>query len=113
MFARIDNMYLHLGMKLEASQEFGCDKEILTCTLLASNVDHALMHHAFIARVHTLVDLVDDTERRLGEILESHKVENGGDGALATGLAVRVENAEGLVFTVGVCKLDVLVGKMD
>lgn len=103
MFSRIDDMNLHLGMEFEAIQELWGDKEILACTLLAGNVYHALMHHSFIAWIHTLIDLVDNAERRLGEILESHKVENGRDGALATGLAVRIENTEGLVFTVGMC----------
>lgn len=103
MFSRIDDMNLHLGMKLETSQELWGDKEILACTLLAGNVYHALMHHSFIARIHTLIDLVNDTERRLGEILESHEVENGGDSALATGLTVGIKDTEGLVFTVGVC----------
>lgn len=103
MFSRIDDMNLHLGMEFEASQELRSDKEILACTLLAGNVYHAFMHHSFIARIHTLIDLVDNAERRLGEILESHKIENGGDSTFATRLAVGIENTEGLVFTVGIC----------
>lgn len=69
MLSRIDDMDLHLGMELEASQELWCNKEILACAFLARNVYHALMYHAFVARVHTLIDFVDDAEGRLGEIL--------------------------------------------
>ena len=48
------------------------------------------MHKTFVARIHALVDLVDDAEGGAGEGLEGHEVEDCGDGALAAGLAVRV-----------------------
>lgn len=100
MLARINNVDFHLGVELEASQKLWCDKEILTCAFLARNVDHAFMYHALIPRVHTLIDFVNDTEGRLGEILQGHQVEDRGDGTFATRLTMRVENTERLVFTV-------------
>lgn len=75
----------------------------------AGNLHHALMHHALVARVHALVDLVDDTEGRLGHGLQGHEVENGGDGSLATGLPVGVELLQLLVFPV----TKVSVGRQD
>ena len=49
------------------------------------------MYKSFVTGVHTLVDFIDDAEGRRGERLEGHEVEYGGDSALATRLAVRVE----------------------
>ena len=69
VLARVDDVDFHLGVELEACQELGCNEEVLTCALLAGNVHHALMDHAFIARVHALVDLVDDAEGGLGKVL--------------------------------------------
>lgn len=57
------------------------------------------MHEPLIARIHTLVDFVDDAEGRAREGLEGHEVEDRGDGALAAGLAVGVEDGEGFVFS--------------
>jgi hypothetical protein len=81
MFTRVDDMDLHFGVELEARQQLGRNEEVLTCTLLARNVHHALVHHAFVTRVH-------DAEWRLGEVLQGHEVKDGGNGTLATGLAV-------------------------
>lgn len=69
MLTRVDDMNFHFRVELEACQELGCNEEVLTCALLAGNVYHALMHHAFIARVHALVDLVDNAEGGLGKVL--------------------------------------------
>ena len=58
------------------------------------------MHETFVAGIHALVDFVDHAERAAGEGLEGHEVEDGGDGAFAAGLAVRVEEGEGFGFSV-------------
>lgn len=52
----------------------------------------------FVARVHTLVDLVDQSERRTRETLQSHEVEDSGDSALATRLTVIVEDRQRFRF---------------
>lgn len=57
------------------------------------------MDEALITGVHTLVNFVDDAEGRAGEGLEGHEVEDCGDGAFASGLAVGVEDGEGFVFS--------------
>jgi hypothetical protein len=46
----------------------------------------------FVARVHALVDLIDQSERRARQTLQRHKVEDGGDGTLAARLPMVVEN---------------------
>jgi hypothetical protein len=46
------------------------------------------VHHAFVTRVHALVDFIDDAEWRLGKVLQGHEIKDRGNGALATGLAV-------------------------
>lgn len=99
MLAARDAMDLHLGMELEVVEEFGRDEEVLAGVLLARNVDHAFVHHALVARVHALVDFVDDAERGPREVLERHEVEDGRHGALAARLPVRVEDGKGFVFT--------------
>jgi hypothetical protein len=53
----------------------------------------------FVARVHALVDLIDQSEGRACQTLQGHKVEDRGDGALATGLTVVVEDGERFGFT--------------
>jgi len=58
----VDDMHLHLLVVLETRQKFGGDEEVLTRVLLACNVHHALVYHAFVAGIHTLVDFVDDAE---------------------------------------------------
>lgn len=68
--------------------------------LAAGNLDHAFVDHALVAGVHALVDLVDDAEGGLGHGLEGHEEEDGGDGALAAGLAMSVELLEGFVFSI-------------
>lgn len=58
--------------------------------LPARNTNHTFVHQSFVARIHSLVDLVDDAEGGFGQGLEGHEVEDCGDGAFAAGLAVRV-----------------------
>jgi hypothetical protein len=53
----------------------------------------------FVARVHALVDLIDQSERRARQTLQRHKVEDGGDGTLAARLPMVVENRERFRFT--------------
>lgn len=65
---------------------------------LAGDVNHAGVDHALVARVHALVDLVDDAERRTCEGLQRHEVEDCGHSPLAAGLPVRVQNGEGFRF---------------
>ncbi len=98
MFAAIDDVNLHLGMELQARQKLRCDEEILTCALLAGDVDHTLVHHALVAWIHTLIDLIDNPEWCLRKVLEGHEVEDCRDGALTARLAVRVEDGHGLAF---------------
>lgn len=65
MFATGDAQDAHLGVVPQASQQLGRDEEVLACVLAAGNLDHALVDHAFVARIHALVNFVDDTERGL------------------------------------------------
>lgn len=95
-----DAKHPHLGIVPQTRKQLGRDEEILTRVLAAGNFDHALVDHALVAGVHALIDLVDDAKRGLGHGLEGHEEENGGDGALATGLAMGVELLEGFVFSI-------------
>lgn len=52
----------HLGIVAQACKQLGGDEEVLAGVLPAGNLNHALVDHAFVARVHTLVDLVDHAE---------------------------------------------------
>jgi hypothetical protein len=95
-----DAKHPHLGIVPQACEQLGRDEEVLARVLATSNFDHTFVDHAFVAGVHALVDLVDDTEGRLGHGLEGHEEEYGGDGAFATGLAMSIELLEGLVFSI-------------
>lgn len=66
--------------------------------LPTGNLDHSFMDHAFVSRVHALVDLVDDAEGGLSHGLEGHEVEDCRNGTFAAGLAMGVELLQGLVF---------------
>ena len=83
-----DTMNLHLLMELQVIEQLRRDQEILACTLGTCNVHHALVNHALVAWVHTLIDLVHNTERRARKTLERHEVEDCRDGTFTTGLAV-------------------------
>ena len=122
MFATDDAQYPHTRFVDQSAKKLRCDQEVLTApasphlivafvvvgvgvgsggggvALGTGNIHQALMHHAFIARVHTLVDFVDDAEWRGGEGLERHEVEDGTNCSFATGLAVRVEEGEAFIF---------------
>ena len=58
-----------------------------------------IVYIPFVARVHALVDLVNQSERRAGQTLQGHEVEDCRDGTLATGLPVVVEDGERFGFT--------------
>ena len=53
---------LHPPIVPQASEQLRRDEEILRSVFLASNFHHTLMNHSFVARVHALIDLIDDTE---------------------------------------------------
>lgn len=99
MLTTRDAQDAHLRIVTQAREELGGDEEVLAGVLATGDLDHALVHHALVAGVHTLVDLVDDAEWRLGHGLESHEVEDGGDGAFAAGLTVGVQLLKSLIFT--------------
>ena len=90
----------HALVVAEAREQLGGDEEVLRRVLAAGDLDHALVHHALVARVHALVDLVDDAEGRLRHRLQRHQVEDGGHSALAARLPVLVELLECLVLSV-------------
>lgn len=77
-------MDFHLGMELQVIEQLRGNEEILARSFRTGNVDHAFVHHALVARVHTLVDLVDNTEWRAGKTLESHEVEDRRNGTFST-----------------------------
>ena len=62
ILSRSDTMHLHIRVILQIRQKLGRDEEILWRVFWASDIHHAWMHHTFVARVHSLVDLVDDAE---------------------------------------------------
>jgi hypothetical protein len=89
-------------MVLEVVEQFGRDEKILAGVFGASNVDHAGVdesvsrgsamvssknrmscYRPLVARVHALVNFVDNAERCSGQALQCHEVEYGGHGALA------------------------------
>lgn len=85
----------------QVRKQFGCDEEVLRCMFSACDFHHALVDHALVPRIHTLIDLVDHAERGLRHRLEGHEIEDGRDGAFAAGLTMLVEFLEGLVFSEG------------
>lgn len=100
MLAGGDAEDAHAGVVAQAGEELGGDEEVLGGVLAAGDLDHALVDHALVARVHALVDLVDDAERRLRHRLQRHQVEDRRDGPLPARLPVLVQLLEGLVFAV-------------
>lgn len=98
VLARGDAEDAHALVVAQAGEQLGRDEEVLRRVLAAGDLDHALVHHALVARVHALVDLVDDAERRLRHRLQRHQVEDGRHGALAARLAVLVQLLERLVL---------------
>ena len=83
-------MDLHVRMIFETIEQLRSDQEVLTCVLGASDVHHARVDEALVARIHPLVDLVDDSEWSTSQRLQSHQIEDGADGSLATRLSMRV-----------------------
>lgn len=67
----------HPLMIFQAWKELWRNQEVLAGVLTARDVHHALVDHSFVARIHTLIDLVDDSERCARKGLECHEVENG------------------------------------
>ncbi len=92
MLATGNAQHAHPTIIFEAVQQLGRDEEVLRSMFLAGDVDHAGVNHALVARVHALVDLVDDAEGGPRQGLQSHEVEDCRHGPLAAGLPVRVED---------------------
>lgn len=88
----------HLGIVPQPREELRRDEEVLGRVLTAGDFHHAFVDHALVAGVHALIDLVDDAERGLSHGLEGHEVEDGGDSALATRLAMGVELLKLFIF---------------
>lgn len=59
---------LHALVILEVRKQLRRDKEVLPALCAARHFDKGVMHSAFVARVHTLVDLVDEREGRSREL---------------------------------------------
>lgn len=93
----------HLGIIPQIRKQLRRDEEVLASMLATSNLHHALVDHAFVAGVHSLVDFVDDAEGRLGHGLEGHEEEDCGDGALAAGLAMGIELLKRFVLATHSC----------
>lgn len=91
--------HAHLGVVPQAGEELRSDEKVLARVFAARNLHHALVHHALVAGVHALVDLVDDAKGRLRERLQRHEEEDGGHGALAAGLAVGGELLESFALS--------------
>jgi hypothetical protein len=78
------------------------DEEVLACVLLASNLNHAFVNHPLVARVHALIDLIDNTERSSSHRLQGHEVENGRDGTFAARLTMCIELLQCFAFSGGI-----------
>lgn len=102
IFTTGDAQDSHAFIIPQTGQELGRDQEVLTRVFAAGDLNHALVDHTLVARVHALVDLVHDAERGLCHRLQRHEVEDSGYSTLATGLAVLVQLYECLVLT-GMC----------
>ena len=101
----------HALVVFEAREQLGSDEEVLAGVLSTGDLDHALVHHPLVAWIHSLVDLVNHSERCLGHGLEGHQVEYRRHGALPAGLAVLVQLLKGFVFPVGFVERE-LVGRV-
>lgn len=91
----------HLGVIAQTREELRGDEEVLARVFATCDLYHTLVNHAFVAGVHSLVDLVDDAERGLGHGLESHEEEDCRHGTFTARLAVRCELLKSLVLTAG------------
>ncbi len=100
VLARGDAEDAHALVVAQAGEQLGRDEEVLARVLAAGDLDHALVHHALVARVHALVDLVDDAERRLRHRLQRHQVEDRRHRPLPARLPVLVQLLERLVLAV-------------
>jgi hypothetical protein len=88
---------------LKVIEQLRSDEKVLACMFGASNVDHAgvnesagwmlvstglkqnrWVYEPLIAWIHALVDLVNDAERRSGQTLQRHEVEDGRHSAFTT-----------------------------
>lgn len=98
----------------EVVQELRRDEEVLAGVLRAGDLYHTGMYEPIcrvsmmclskplelhvsiplVARIHSLVDLVDYSERCSGHTLQSHEVENRRHSTLAARLTVVVQHAE-------------------
>lgn len=72
MLAARYTVNFHLRVELEIIEQFRRDQEVLAGTLAAGDINHTLMYHPFIARVHALVDFIYDTEGRSRKVLKRH-----------------------------------------
>ena len=100
VFTTHNTKHLHTAIVFETGQQLGRDEEVLTGVLFAGDIDHALVHHALVARVHSLVDFVDEAEGRLCQRLKGHEVEDGRHRTLTTRLAIMIQTLERIVFSV-------------
>jgi hypothetical protein len=89
----------HVVVVRQAREKLWRDEKVLACMLFTCNLDHSLVHHAFVARVHTLVDLIDNTEGSLRHGLQGHDVKHCRYSTLTTRLAMLVEQLKLFIGT--------------
>jgi len=91
--------HTHALVITQPCQELGRDQEVLRCVLSARDLDHTFVNHTLVARVHTLVDLINDSERCLGHGLQCHQIEDGRHRAFAARLSMLVKLLQGLILS--------------
>lgn len=75
----------------KTGEKLGSDKKVLAGMFFTSDFDHTFVYHTFIARVHSLIDLINNSEWRSGHRLKRHQVENCGDGTFTSRLPLLVK----------------------
>jgi len=98
MLSARDAVHFHSRIVSETGEELWRNQEVLTSVLFASDIDHALMNHTLVSGVHSLVDLVHNTEGGACKRLEGHEVEDGRYRPLTTRLAMFIEDLQSLAF---------------
>jgi len=76
-FAVVDAKDFHAFMIMEVWEQLGSDEEILGAVGFAGGFNQGVVNSTFGAHIHTLIDLVDQRERRTSFLSQAHEVQNG------------------------------------
>lgn len=71
VFSVVNDTDCHQVAVRKIRQQFWCDKEILTLTLLAGDIDEHLEDLSFVLRIHSLINLVYTAKRYICDMLQT------------------------------------------